>query len=276
MSNHLDPDRSIARWLVAEAPDRAPERLLEASRAQVRSTAQRQSLRLVRRIQAMNSYAKLGIAAATLVVIAVVGINLGPGLNTISSEASPTSSLPASPTASPSVVPSEAIAPQPPVEFTGTLACGDPQPVRPATQETLDVGDDGMVLERDRNGAWQQTVTMSDPRLEGSIHNTYEADVYRAAGADADGPTVTASTWRITNDGGTWETRVIGATFPDGSPIGDSSGFYAPMRVFVGSGGYEGLVAIMEVTEERDQGCVADVRGVIFAGAPVPEPYVVE
>ena len=138
------------------------------------------------------------------------------------------------------------------------------------------MGDDGMVLDRDRNGAWQQTVTMSDPRLEGTIHQTYESDVYRAAGADADGASVTAFTWRITNDGGTWETRGNAATFPDGSPIGDSSGFYAPMRVFVGSGGYEGLVAILEVTEERDRGCVADVRGIIFEGAPVPEPYVIE
>ena len=126
MSNHLDPDRSIARWLVAEAPDHAPERLLEASRAQVRSTAQRRSLRLVRRFEAMNAYAKLGIAAAAVVVVAVVGINLGPGLNTISSEASPTSSPLASPTASPSVAPSQAVAPQPPVEVTGTFACGPP------------------------------------------------------------------------------------------------------------------------------------------------------
>ena len=117
---------------------------------------------------------------------------------------------------------------------------------------------------------------MSDPRLEGAVYATYEADGYRAAGADADGPTVIAYTWRITNDGGTWETRGNAATFPDGSPIGNSSGFYAPVRVFVGSGGYEGLVAILEVTGERDQGCVADVRGIIFEGAPIPEPYVVE
>ena len=180
----------------------------------------------------------------------------------------PTSAPPA-----PSVA-EEARVPAPPVEFTGTLACGPP--VRSATQETLDVGDDGMVLSMDRSGAWRQTVTMSDPRLEGSIHHTYESDVYRAAGANADGPTVTAFTWRIRNDGGTWETRGNAATFPDGSPIGDSSGFYVPSRVFVGSGGYEGLVAILEVTEERDQGCVADVRGIIFEGAPVPEPYIAE
>jgi hypothetical protein len=268
MSNHLDPDRSIARWLVAEAPDRAPERLLEASRAQVRSTAQRQSPRLVRRFEAMNAYAKLGIAAAAVVVVAVVGINLGSGLNTVSSEASPTSSPLASPTASPSVAPSQAVAPQPPAEFTGTIACG--VPVRSPTEETLDVGNDGTTLSRNREGAWQQTVAMSDPRLEGATYHTYEDDAYRAPGADAVGPAVTGYTWRITNDGGAWEARANTATFADGSQIGD------PPTVLVGSGGYEGLIAVFEVTEEREQGCVIDVRGVIFAGAPIPEPYVVE
>jgi hypothetical protein len=138
------------------------------------------------------------------------------------------------------------------------------------------VGDDGAVVTRNRNGAWQQTVRMSDPRLEGTIYHTSEEDVYRDAGAAADGPMVGTYTWRITNDGGTWETRGYTATFPDGSPIGDSTGFYVPSRVFVGSGGYEGLVAILEVTGERDGICVADVRGVIFEGAPVPEPFVAE
>jgi hypothetical protein len=267
MSNHLDPDRSIARWIVAEAPDRAPERLLEASRAHVRSTAQRRSLRLVRRFEAMNAYAKLGIAAAAVVVVAVVGINLGSGLNTVSSEASPTSSPLASPTVSPSVAPSQAVAPQPPVEFTGTIACGPP--VRTPTSETLDL-DDGTVVARNRQGAWQQIVTMSDPRLEGAIYQTWEADTYQAEVTADGGPQVTGYTRRITNDEGAWESRGRTATFADGTPIGE------PADVLVGAGGYEGLIAIYEVTEERDQGCVADVRGIIFDGAPVPEPYVVE
>jgi hypothetical protein len=115
MSNHLDPDRSIARWLTSEAPDRAPERLLEAARAQLSSTTQRRPLWAVRRIQAMNSYAKLAMAAAAVAVVAVVGINLGSGMNTVSSEASPTSSPSASPTAASSVAPSAPAAPQPPV-----------------------------------------------------------------------------------------------------------------------------------------------------------------
>jgi hypothetical protein len=271
MSNHLDPDRSIARWLVAEAPDHAPERLLEASRAQLSSTAQRRPLWAVRRIQAMNSYAKLAMAAAAVAVVAVVGINLGPALNTTSSEASPTSSPPASPTASPSVAPSQAVAPQLPVEFTGTIACGPP--VRNPMEETLDVGDDGTVLVRNRNGAWQQKVTMSDPRLEGAVYHTYEGDEYRTPEGE-NGPGIWAATRRITNDGGTWESRGIGGNFSTDSPIAAPE-FEAP-EVFIGSGGYEGLVAILEVTEQTDQGCVFDVRGIIFDGAPVPEPYIVE
>lgn len=268
MSNHLDPDRSITRWLVSEAPDRAPERLLEAARAQVRFTAQRRSVRLVRRFEAMNAYAKFGIAAAALVVVAVVGINLGSGLNTVSSEASPTSSPPVSPIASSSVAPSDATAVLPPVEFTGTITCGPP--VRNPTQETLDVGDDGTIVTRYRGGAWQQSGSMTDPRLEGAIYHTYESDVYQAPEGTGDGPGVAGHTVRITNDGGTWESRGTSATFADGSPIGD------PLDILVGSGGYEGLIAIYVVTEEREQGCVIDVRGIIFEGAPVPEPYVVE
>jgi hypothetical protein len=216
----------------------------------------------------MNSYAKLALAAAAVLVVAVVGINLGPGLSTTSSEASPTSSPLASPTASPSAAPSQAVAPQPPVEFTGTIACGPP--VRDRTEETLDVGDDGTVLVRNRDGAWQQTVTMSDPRLEGAIYHTYEDDVYQATGPGSDGPAVIGYTVRVTNDGGTWESRANTATYADGSSIGD------PPNVLIGSGGYEGLIAIYEVTEETQQGCVIDVRGIIFEGAPVPEPYVVE
>jgi hypothetical protein len=215
----------------------------------------------------MNSYAKLALAAAAVLVVALVGINLGPGLNTISSEASPSSSPLASPTASPSVTPSQAVAPQPPVEFTGTIACG--VPVRNPTTESIELGD-GIILSKNHEGAWQQTVTMSDPRLEGAIYHTYEDDVYLPEVGATDGLRVSAYTWRITNDAGTWEGRMTSATFADGLPVGE------PPGVLVGSGGYEGLSAMFEVTEEREQGCVIDVRGIIFAGAPVPEPYVVE
>ena len=213
----------------------------------------------------MNAYAKLAIAAAAVLVVAVAGINLAPGLNS-SSAARPTSSPAASPTASPSVAPSHTVASQQPVEFTGRIACGPA--VRIPTEETLDVGDDGTVVVRYRQGAWNQTVSMSDSRLEGVIYQTWEADTYKADVTAADGPQVTGYTWRITNDEGSWESRGRSATFADGTPIGE------PAEVLIGAGGYKGLVAVFEVTAESNQGCVIEVRGVIFEGAPVPEPFV--
>jgi hypothetical protein len=266
MSTRPDHDRSIAAWLVAEAPEHAPDGLLESSREHIRLTRQRRAWGPARRIQDMNAYAKFALAAAAVLIVAVVGINLAPGVNDPGA-ASPTGSPLASPIASPSAAPSEAVAPQPPVEFTGTIACGPP--VRSDTIETLEL-DDGMLVARNRDGAWQQIVTMSDQRLEGAIYHTWEADTYKADATADEGPQVAGYTRRITNDGGIWESRGREGTFADGSSIGE------PPDVFVGSGGYEGLIAIYEVTEEREQGCVVDVRGIIFEGAPIPEPYVVE
>ncbi len=166
------------------------------------------------------------------------------------------------------MAPSTAVAPQQaPVEVTGYVNCGPS--VRSDTTETLDIGEDGTVLTRYRGGAWQQTVTMSDPRLEGAIFQTYEADTYNPAGAADDGPEVTGYTWRITNDSGTWESRTFGAAFADGTAVGE------PPTVLVGAGGYDGLMAIFEVTKEVPP-CDIEVRGIIFESAPIPNPYVAE
>ena len=76
MSTRPDHDRSISAWLVAEAADRAPERLLETSRGRIRATRQRRAWWPAWRILDMNTYAKLAIGVAAVAVVAVVGINL--------------------------------------------------------------------------------------------------------------------------------------------------------------------------------------------------------
>jgi hypothetical protein len=76
MTSH-DVDRSIMAWLVAEAPDRAPQRLLEASREQLRSTRQRRAWWPAWRIP-MNAYAKLALATAAVAVVAILGISFLP------------------------------------------------------------------------------------------------------------------------------------------------------------------------------------------------------
>jgi hypothetical protein len=78
MNARRDPDLPIAAWLQAEAPDRAPERLLTASRDRIRMTKQRRAWWPARRVPTMNGALKLAIAAVAVVVVAVVGINLLP------------------------------------------------------------------------------------------------------------------------------------------------------------------------------------------------------
>ena len=219
----------------------------------------------------MEHARRLG-AALALAMVTVVGCGQPSGAQTGGAGAgsipAPTTAPPATASIEPTVAPSTAVAPQQaPVEVTGYVNCGPS--VRSDTTETLDIGEDGTVLTRYRGGAWQQTVTMSDPRLEGAIFHTYEADTYKPAGAADDGPEVTGYTWRITNDSGTWESRTIGAAFADGTVVGE------PPTVLVGAGGYDGLMAIFEVTKEIPP-CDIEVRGIIFESAPIPNPYVAE
>jgi hypothetical protein len=167
----------------------------------------------------------------------------------------------------------EAPAGQAPVEFTGTIVCGPPVSAdRAGTEQILEVGDEGMLLTRSRGGAWKQTLAMSDRRLDGTVFHTYETDQYALAGGD-DGPSVGALTHRIQNDAGAWESRVIFGSYREGSPIGRYDSVDPP-SVLIGEGGYDGLVAVMEVTAELENPCGVEVRGIIFAGAPVPEPFI--
>jgi hypothetical protein len=112
MSTQIDPRRSIAAWLEAEAPDRASARLIEASRERVRTTRQRPAWWPARRTSDMNSFAKWAIAAAAVVVVAIVGYNLLPSQGGVgATPVSPSPSVAASQAASPSVKASQAAAP---------------------------------------------------------------------------------------------------------------------------------------------------------------------
>ena len=128
------------------------------------------------------------------------------------------------------------------------------------------MGNEGMVLSRHRGGAWRQTVTMSDPRLQGTAYQTWEADFYAMPGAES-GPQGAALTVRLVTEAGAWETRGYVGNFSDGTPIGVN-----PTAVWIGEGAYGGLIAIMESTN-LEGACGHEVRGVIFDGAPVAEPY---
>ena len=103
MSTNVDPRRSIAAWLETEAPVQAPDRLIAASLERVRTTRQRPVFWPARRTSDLDPLAKLAIAAAAVLVVAIVGYNLVPSRGGVGG---PTASPSSSATASPSMEPS--------------------------------------------------------------------------------------------------------------------------------------------------------------------------
>lgn len=71
-------DRSISAWLESEAPDRAPDDVLEASRHRIRSTKQRRSWWPAWRFPEMTNPVRYAIAAAAVLVVALIGYQLLP------------------------------------------------------------------------------------------------------------------------------------------------------------------------------------------------------
>ena len=91
-----DFDRTARAWL-QDGPTELSDRIVQAALDEIHVTRQRRARWPARRFRSMNSAMKLTIAAAAVVVLAVVGINLVPSGNQ--------GGLPADPTATPSPSP---------------------------------------------------------------------------------------------------------------------------------------------------------------------------
>ena len=152
-----------------------------------------------------------------------------------------------------------------PVAVTGRILCG-PE-VQHGTEERVVVplADGDMTLDRSRGFVWRQsTGSMSDPRLEGTVHQSEDLDSYILPGFEP-GPSLGISSKRIENDEGAWQGSAVILYFPDGTWV-------VSPYVMVGDGAYEGLTAIYSV-DIFD--CGENIRGYIIDGdiPAVPEPY---
>jgi hypothetical protein len=113
MSTDRDVTRIVRSWL-EEGVTALPDRVLDNVLDQLPSTRQRRPLWQARRFADMNNIAKLAIAAAAVVVIAVVGINLLPASGEVGGSGpavSPTPSPSPTPPPSPSPTPAAAFPP---------------------------------------------------------------------------------------------------------------------------------------------------------------------
>ncbi len=120
MSTDRDVTRIVRSWLES-GTTALPARVLDAVLDQLPATHQRRSWWPARRLDEMNNIAKLAIAAAAVVVVAIVGINLLPR-NEGAGAPGPSPTL--SPTPSPTPSPSPSPAPSPALFPDGPLPAG--------------------------------------------------------------------------------------------------------------------------------------------------------
>ena len=139
MRTEPETTRIVRSWLT-EGRTALPDHILDAVLAELPATHQRRPLWSSRRIDDMNAFAKFAMAAAAVVVVAIVGINLLPGNDGVGGDpgvslsTSPAPSASLSPTATPSPSPSA-------LEFfpDGTVSVGRHSMVRSGKTFTLDM-----------------------------------------------------------------------------------------------------------------------------------------
>jgi hypothetical protein len=147
MSTDRDVTRIVRSWLevgVTALPDRVLDNVLD----QLPATPQRRAWWPARRFNAMNNALKLVIAAAAVVVVAFVGINLLPRQGGIGGQGAPPSTPP-SPTRSASATPSASGVALP----DGPLAPGTYEMV-PCSAPPCPMSDDSIHLTIDVPSGW--------------------------------------------------------------------------------------------------------------------------
>ena len=126
MTARPDPIVTIEAWLVAEASDRAPQRLVDETRERVRATRQRRGS-LSRWTSRGMTGAGMAIAVAAVVVVAVVALDLGLSRRAvIGPSATPSPTALATPSATP--IPTQQVAPSPSVAPEGLIQRSLPGP----------------------------------------------------------------------------------------------------------------------------------------------------
>ena len=163
-------------------------------------------------------------------------------------------------------------------EFTGRMECYDLSmgTIEDVVIATTEAGD---LIRREWRGPTLSVAVreISDPRLDGRIAVWFSSDEYLVAsdepawqlsGVDPDEwpRGVVASTFRLTNDDGSWH----GARYQNWYPDGDNS---TTTAVYTGEEAYEGLTALVEMDyDEQNPVCAWDVHGYVIDGQLPPFP----
>jgi hypothetical protein len=125
MTQQRDIERLLDLWF-SDGPDQAPDRVVDIVTDRIERQSQRPAWRLQWRSFPVNTYAKIAVAAAAVLVVAVAGYNLLPTGSTGVGGPAPSASPTVIPAASPSASPAASVEPSAnavyPAWFTGDRA----------------------------------------------------------------------------------------------------------------------------------------------------------
>jgi hypothetical protein len=103
VSTERDVERIVRSWL-DEGVTQLPDRVLDLALDQIPATPQRRASWLARRTPTMNNYARLGLVAAAVLAVVIVGIGLFGRSLDVGPPTSPTPSVSTSTSPSPSLI----------------------------------------------------------------------------------------------------------------------------------------------------------------------------
>jgi len=145
MTQQREIERLLDVWL-SDGPDQAPDRVVDIVADRVGRQSQRPAWRLHRRPYPMNAYAKIAVAAAAVLVVAVLGYNLLPGRSAAVGGPAPSSSPTLFPASSPSASSAAAAGapvdiPEGDTELSPGLYRWDPFTSKPTMSVVADIPD---------------------------------------------------------------------------------------------------------------------------------------
>ena len=250
MSRHVDIEQRLADWL-EEGPGEAPDSPIAAALAHARAHPRRRwsvaghwrtFMSGTNMSQVKPGAPQAGwlyAAAAVLVIVVVVAGGYG-----ILQSTNPGAGIGGPASVAPTATPRPTATPSPmAIAVTGSEDC------RQMQEATTVVVDD---VKQSRGYEFECTAKNSDPRLAGEGTASLNWDDY------PDGTEIMWGTRVITNDGGSWRSVWNVKTRTDATTM-------AFPAVFVGEGGYVGLVAALDVV-------VAVPGPGSFSGVVVPAP----
>ncbi len=153
----------------------------------------------------------------------------------------------------------------PPEVISGSIVCGAEVHAPSVTGSGIELGKTGRQVVESRDASYRlPIVSMTDPRLTGTLTNRIDTDLY---GVGPESLQIGALTWTLENNDGSWISRFV-------SFGTDPTDWTTATQLWHGGGDYEGLVAVTQLEYRPPSAgseCGWDLTGYIVPSSLLPD-----